>query len=79
MIGFLGRVNKAEQRIDDNENEVCGIDNHVKQIWQDNKVDYLEYYNKQNNIHTIGMKEGSEGSVFKGFVDRGRIWIPFVC
>lgn len=80
VSSMQGRITTAEQRISDVEDAVSGSERSLDLIKKENevlrnKLEYIENYNRRNNIRLIGLSEGVEG---RDTVEFFKTWLPSV-
>lgn len=78
VSSIQGWIVTAEQRISDVEDAISGNEQSLSLLKKDNevlknKLEYIENYNRRNNIRLIGLNEGFEG---RDPVEFFKTWIP---
>ncbi|KAL0194698.1 hypothetical protein M9458_008270, partial [Cirrhinus mrigala] len=80
VSSMQGRIVTAEQRISDVEDANSGNEQSLNLLKKDNevlknKLEYIENYNRRNNIRLIGLNKGFEG---RDPVEFFKTWIPSI-
>lgn len=80
VSSMQGRITTAEQRISDVEDAVSGNERSLNLLQKENevfrnKLEYIENYNRRNNIRLIRLSEGAEG---RDTVEFFKTWLPSV-